>query len=87
MKLTKLSYSRTTLVFALYKCLAQTVVSDLLLYSDDIFIVFQHEHINIRETEKQLLSDFSSFSNGFIDNKLSIYFGQDNTKSVLFGTS
>ena len=36
--------------------------------------------------EKQLIRDFSSLCDWFVDSKLSIHFGQDKTKSILFGT-
>ena len=36
--------------------------------------------------EKQLLRDFSSLCDWFVDNKLSVHFGQDKTKSIFFGT-
>ena len=64
--------------------LPQAVLSYSLLYADDSCIVFQHK--NVTEIEKQLLRDFSSLGDWFVDNKLSIYFGQDKTKSILFGT-
>ena len=64
--------------------LPQAIVSDSLLYADDNCIVFQHE--NVTETEKQLLKDFSSLCDWFVDNKLSVHFGQNKTKSTLFGT-
>ena len=60
------------------------VVSDFLLDADDTCIVFQHE--NVTEIEKQLLKDFSSLSDWFVDNKLSVHFSQEKTKSILFGT-
>ena len=73
------------LLFLLYiNDLPQAVASDLLLYADDTCIVFQHE--NVTEIEKQLLKDFSSLCDWFVDNKLSVHFGQDKTKSILFGT-
>ena len=62
----------------------EAVVSDSLLYSDDTCIVFQHK--SEIEIEKQLIRDFSSLCDWFVDNKLSIHFGQDKTKSILFGT-
>ena len=43
-------------------------------------------HKNVTEIEKQLLKDFSSLCDGFVDNKLSVHFGHDKTKSILFGT-
>ena len=62
----------------------QAVVNDSLLYADDTCIVFQH--VNVTEMEKQLLKDFSSLCHWFVDNKLSVHFGQDKTKPILFGT-
>ena len=62
----------------------QAVVSDSLLCADDTCIVFQHK--SEIEIEKQLIRDFSSVCDWFVDNKLSIHFGQDKTKSILFGT-
>ena len=73
------------LLFLLYiNDLPQAVVSDSLLYADDTCIVFQHK--SEIEIEKQLIRDFSSLCDWFVDNKLSIHFGQDKTKSILFGT-
>ena len=84
-------------MFLLYiNDLPHAVVSDSLLYADDTCIVFQHKRKI--EIEKQVIRDFSSvcdwfverdFSSvcdWFVDNKLSIHFGQDKTKSILFGT-
>ena len=62
----------------------QAVVSNSLFYADDTCIVFQHK--NITEVEKQLLSDFSSLCDWFVDNRLSIHFDQHKTKSILIGT-
>ena len=62
----------------------QAVLSYSLLHADDSCIVFQHK--NVTDIEKQLLRDFSSLGDWFVDNKLSIHFGQDKTKSILFGT-
>ena len=73
------------LLFLLYiNDLSQAVVSDSLLYTYDTCIVFQHK--SEIEIEKQLIRDFSSLCDWFVDNKLSIHFGQDKTKSILFGT-
>ena len=38
------------------------------------------------EIEKQLYVDFSNICNWFVDNKLSIHFGGDKTKSILFAS-
>ena len=67
------------LLFLLYiNDLSRAVVSDSLLYADDTCIVFQHK--SEIEIEKQLTRDFSSLCDWFVDNKLSIHFGQDKTK-------
>ena len=72
-------------LFLLYvNDLPQAVVSDSLLYADDTYTVFQQK--NVTEIEKQQLSDFSSVCDWFTDNKLSVHFGQEKTKSILFGT-
>ena len=73
------------LLFLLYiNDLPQAIVSDLLLYANDTCIDFQHK--NVTEIEKQLLRDFPSLCDWFVDNKLNVHFGQDKTKSILFGT-
>ena len=73
------------LLFLLYiNDLPQAVASDLLLYADDTWIVFQHK--NVTEILKQLLRDFSSLCDCFVDNKSSVHFSQDKTKSILFAT-
>ena len=38
-----------------------------------------------KTTEDQLNEDFNSLYEWFIDNKLSIHFGEEKTKSILFG--
>ena len=72
------------LLFLYINDLPQAVVSDSLLCADDTCIVFQH--INVTEIEKQLLRDFSSLCSWFADNKLSLHFGKNQTKSIVFGT-
>ena len=62
----------------------QAVSSDQLLYAGDSCFVFQHN--NFAEIEKHLNNDFSNLCEWFIDNKLSIHFGEDKTKSILFGS-
>ena len=49
-----------------------------------IHVLFANTDIN--EIEKQLNVDFSSICNWFVDNKLSIHFGEDKTKSILFAS-
>ena len=63
---------------------AQAVIGDSLLNADDTCIVFQHK--SKIQIEKQLIRDFSSLCDWIVDNKLSIHFGQDKTKSIFFGT-
>ena len=41
------------------------------MYTDDTYVFYQHE-------------DVKEIENVFIDNKLSIHFGEDKTKSILF---
>ena len=64
--------------------LPQAVVSDSLFHAVNTCIVFQHK--SEMEIEKQLIRDISSKCDWFVDNKLSIHFGQDKTKWILFGT-
>ena len=55
---------------------------NLFLYADDACLVCQHKDIN--EIEKQLNKDFESICDWFVNNKLSIHFGNDKTKLMLF---
>ena len=60
------------------------VKCNLFLYADDTCLVFQSK--NVKDIEKQLNEDFANISNWFVDNKLSIPFGEDKTKSSLFAS-
>ena len=60
------------------------VKCDLRLYADDTCLVFQSK--NVKDFEKQLNEDFANISDWFFDNKLSIHFGEDKTKSILFAS-
>ena len=74
------------LLFLLYvNDMPQAVSSDLLLYADDSGLIFEGKDINI--IENQLNKDFNSLCDWFIDNKLSIHFGEDKTKSIIFGSN
>ena len=64
--------------------MSQAVKCHLFLYADDSCLVCQHKDIN--EIEKQLNVDFSNICDWFVDNKLSIHFGEDKTKSILFAS-
>ena len=56
--------------------------SDIRLYADDTCISFKHKDINI--INEKLNQDFNSLCDWFLDNKLSIHFGEDKTKTILF---
>ena len=62
----------------------QAVNSKLLLYADDTCLFFMGKDSKI--IGDQLNKDFNSLCEWFIDNKLSIHFGEEKTKSILFGT-
>ena len=73
------------LLFLLYvNNLKQAVDCDLFLYADDSCLVYQHK--DVKQIERSLNKNFSNVSDWFADNKLSIYFGEDKTKCILFGT-
>ena len=72
------------LIFLLYvNDMPQAVDCDLLLYADDSCLVFSDKSIS--DIEEQLNKNFNSLCDWFVDNKLSIHFGEDKTKSILFG--
>ena len=62
----------------------QAVKSDLLLYADDTCLMYTGK--DIKMIEEQLNTDLSSLCDWFIDNKLSVHFGEEKTRSILFGT-
>ena len=62
----------------------QAVKSNLFLYADDSCLVFQGK--DVIEIEKQLNEDFTNICEWFVDNRLSIHFGEDKTKSILFAS-
>ena len=55
---------------------------DLLLYADDSCLVFSDKSVN--GIEGQLDKNFNSLRDWFVDNKLSIHFGEDKTKAIPF---
>ena len=74
------------LLFLIYvKDMPEAVTSTLLFYIDDSCIPYQHKEIV--QFEKQLNEDFEKLCNQFVDNKLSIHFGEDKTKSILFASN
>ena len=60
----------------------QAVKLNLLFYFDDSCLMYQHN--DIAEIEKMLNNDFENNCDWFIDNKVSIHFGDDKIKSILF---
>ena len=73
------------LLFLLYvNDIPQAVSGDLLLYADDSGLTFEGKDINT--IEDQLNKDFNSLCDWFVNNKLSIHFGDDKTKFIIFGS-
>ena len=73
------------LLFLLYiNDMPQAVETDLFLYPDHTGLVFQHRDIN--KMNEQLNQDFHNICLWFIDNKLSIHFGEDKTKCILLAS-
>ena len=73
------------LLFLIYVSdMPQAVNSNLFSYADDSCLMFQHKEVE--EIEKVLNNDFENICDWFVDNKLSIHFGEDKTKSILFAS-
>ena len=71
------------LLFLIYvNDIRHTVISTLLLYADDPYILYQHK--DVVQIEKRLNENFENLCDWFVDNKLRIHFGEDKTKSILF---
>ena len=62
----------------------QAVDCDLFLYADASCLVYQHKDVS--KIEQNLNKNFLNICNWFVDNKLSIHFGEDKAKCILFGT-
>ena len=62
----------------------EAVKSNLFLYTDDSWLIFQGK--DVIEIEKQLNGVFTNICEWFVDNRLSIHFGEDKTKSILFAS-
>ena len=62
----------------------QAVDFDLFLYVDDSCLISQHK--NVSKMEQNLNKNFSNTCDWFVNDKLSIHFGEDITKCILFGT-
>ena len=73
------------LLFMIYvNDMPMAVKCDLFLYADDACLVFQST--NVKDIEKLLNEDFANICDWFVDNKLSVHFGEDKTKSILFAS-
>ena len=62
----------------------QAVNPELLLHAGDTCLICMGK--DTKTFEEQLNRDFNSLCEWFIGNKLSIHFGAEKTKSILFGT-
>ena len=62
----------------------QAVNSNLFLYADDSCLVFLEK--DVIEIERQLNKDFKNICEWFVDNRLSIPFGEDKTEFILFAS-
>ena len=73
------------LLFLLYiNDMPQAADCDLFLYADDTSLIFQHK--DLERVKEELKKNFSNICDWFVDNKLSIHFGEDKTKPILFST-
>ena len=71
------------MLFLLYvNNISQLVESELLLYADDTCLICQHHDIDVNE--EKLNKDSSNLCDWFVGIKLSINFGEEKTKSILF---
>ena len=64
--------------------MSQAVKCNLYIYVGDSCLLFQHK--NVTEMKEHLTKNFSNIYDWFVDNKLSIHFGEDKTKSILFSS-
>ena len=72
------------LIFLMYVSdMARAVDCDLLLYADDSCLIFRDK--DIEKTDSTLNRNLNSSCDWFLENKLSIHFWKDKTKSILFG--
>ena len=55
---------------------------DIRLYADDTCISFKDKQVN--SINDKLNQDFNTLCDWFLDNKLSIHFGEEKTKTILF---
>ena len=63
--------------------MSNSVDCDLLIYADDSCLVFTGPD---KQKEANLNKNLNSLCDWFVENKLSIHFGEDKTKSIVFGS-
>ena len=66
--------------------MSQIVKCNLFLYANGACLACQHDDINNINIENQLTEYFCNLCDWFVDNKLSIEFSEDKTKSILFAS-
>ena len=73
------------LLFLIYvNDMSQTVKSNQFLHAADSCLAFQGKHVI--EIEEQLNEDFTNICERFVDNRVSIHFGEYKSKSILFAS-
>ena len=73
------------LIFLIYvNDMPQSVDCDLFLYADDTCVGVTGKYI--KTIENNLNRNFNSLCDWFVENRLSIHFGEDKTKSIVFGS-
>ena len=76
-------YIGTFVVFAIHNDIPQALSNThTYLYANDTSIFCQHK--DVTEIENVLNKEFANVCDCFVDNKLSIHFGEDKTKCILF---
>ena len=61
--------------------MSHSLQCNFFLCADDTCLLCQHQYTN--DIKKQLNKEFENTCDWFVNNKLSIYFGDDKTKSIL----
>ena len=64
--------------------MSNSVDCDLLLYAAEYCLVFTGP--DLRTIETNLNKNVNSLCDWFVENKLSIHFGEDKTKFIVFGS-
>ena len=72
------SHAGTSSVLIYVSDIPQAVKSNLVLHADDLCLMYQHKDIAIMK--KILNEDFENICDWFVDNKLGIRYGDDQTQ-------